>query len=263
MPKPLIGITTAEIKNYHHPWMPATHGQLPHYADAVIRGGGIPVLLPIVEEVEIMRELYDRCDGILFAGGEDVDPAYYHEIRHPKLGRVSPGRDTQEFELIAWALEDHKPILAICRGMQLLNVALGGSLHQDISSDFSDKENHESSTDSQNLSHVAHRLFVEAGSQLADILEASVIKANSRHHQAVKTLGRNLRDVAWAKDGIIEAIESIELPFAIGVQSHPEAIEAEIETLWQKLFTAFVGAAQPLTAGVPAAHSPRPERAAS
>lgn len=245
---PLIGITSGEIVNHEHPWSPVVYGQSHFYIDAVINAGGVPVILPMTHHTKILHDLYTRLDGILFAGGNDINPRYYHEERSPKVEHLSELRDTVELRLLHWMLQDHKPLLAICRGMQLVNVGLGGTLHQHIPDDIPGALNHTDSTDIKNVAHKAHKLHINDDSKLAQILKSDNIYANTHHHQAVKELGAGLQAVAYASDGVIEAIESPAYPNFIGVQCHPESLEVEAEPKWRHLFDWFVQEAKKSTA---------------
>jgi putative glutamine amidotransferase len=245
MKRPLIGVTAGEIVNAHYSWSPITYGQLHTYSDAVIHGGGVPLIIPLTEDTGVLRELYERLDGILLAGGNDINPHLYDEDPLASVSRVSDLRDTVELQLIRWARADGKPILAICRGMQLLNVACGGTLYQDIASQIPTAQDHTASAEIQDYTHVAHQLSIQPGSKLAQITHALTIKSNTLHHQAVKDLAEGFVAVAWAEDGVIEAIESVDDSFMIGVQLHPEALENSSEPTWQKLFTAFAEASAP------------------
>ena len=242
--RPLIGITTGEIKNLDSPWSPITYGQSYTYSDSIIRAGGIPVLIPMTTDIDTLQQLYDRLDGILFAGGNDIDPKLYKAKPLASTKDISAKRDDTEVHLLDWALEDHKPILAICRGMQLLNVFAGGTLYQDIPLDLPEASDHELSTLRQDGEYIAHKLNVKPSSKFADIIKAEYIKANSHHHQAIKDLGNNLTAVGWSDDGIIEIIENDTLPFVIGVQCHPESLQAA-EPKWNLVFRAFVHESTP------------------
>jgi putative glutamine amidotransferase len=242
--KPLIAITCGEIRNNLETWSPIVYGQSQTYIEAVIRAGGVPFLLPLATAPEVLQRLYALADGVLFAGGNDPAPTLYGEIPSVHVADVSRLRDTVESQLLTWALADKKSLFGICRGMQLLNVHLGGTLYQDIPTDLPQASDHNSSTKRRNLKDIAHILKVKGDSKLAEILESTTIGANTHHHQAVKKLGTNLIADAWSEDGIVEGLELVSGGFAIGVQAHPESLEAHAEVKWQKLFRAFVVAAQ-------------------
>ena len=250
--QPLIAITASEITNNDETWLPTAYGQSRTYTDAIIRAGGAPFVVPMTDDETVLRRLYEQCGGLLLPGGGDLDPASYNRpsssnkinpSTHPHLTKLSPRRDQQEIQLLKWALRDNKPVLGICRGMQLINVALGGSLLSDINVNLSSASNHEANIHKKDFHHPAHRLRIEAGSRVAAVLDTDAIDTNSLHHQAVDKLGDGLVATAHAEDGLIEAIELPGKRFVIGVQSHPEALEAQTEPSWRKLFQAFVTAA--------------------
>jgi putative glutamine amidotransferase len=238
--KPLIGITGAEIFNKDEPWAPATHGQSRLFVSAVLHAGGVPIIIPLMHDEAALHQIYDTCDAILFAGGNDPSPELFGETPDKTVTDVSNIRDSVEMALMRWSLEDDKAILGICRGMEILNIARGGSLYQDIPQDFPEAQDHNQSNAKKDIEHIAHILTIDTNSKLAVILQTDSIGTNTHHHQAIKKLGDNLQAVAWAEDGIVEAIEDNSKPYIIGVQSHPESLEAKAVTEWQRLFTAFV-----------------------
>lgn len=241
--KPLIGITTGEIRNLTSPWAPITYGQSHTYSDAIIRAGGLPVLLPIINEIDTLTQIYAKLDGILFAGGNDVDPQLYGQEPYPETVDVSPMRDQMEIRLMNLALEQQKPILAICRGMQLLNVVCGGSLDQHIKTDLKLASDHEISTRKKTLVDLAHHLKVNPASKLAAIIHSNTIAANTHHHQAIHRLAGNLSVSARSEDGLIEAIESDEKAYVIGIQCHPESLST-CEQKWDLVFASFTESAR-------------------
>jgi putative glutamine amidotransferase len=242
--QPLIAITAGEVINKGYAWTPVVYGQFHTYTDAVVRAGGIPIIVPIIDNELMLRKLYDQCDGLLMAGGNDLDPVVYRADKSSLTRSLSPRRDKQETQLFKWAVADDKPVLGICRGLQVMNVALGGSLHQDIKANVQNSHNHEASADHKNFHHIAHKLKLQPGSRLARILGTTTIPANTLHHQAIDRLGKDLVVAARAEDDIIEAIELPAKRFVIGVQSHPEALEAKTEQQWRKLFAEFVNSAK-------------------
>jgi putative glutamine amidotransferase len=243
MTRPLIGITAGEIYNREHPWAPVTQGQAYTYVVSVHAAGGTPVILPIIDDPVLIDDLYPRLDGILFSGGNDLDPRLYNEVPNEKLEDTSVLRDNYETILLKRALADKKPVFAICRGMQLLNVVRGGTLYQDIPSVFPNAEDHRKSTKQQDMENLAHILRIKPECKLAHILQATEIPTNTHHHQAVKDAGEGLEVVAWAEDDIIEGIELPGDAFVIGIQSHPESLSG-VEPRWLRLFEAFVEAAK-------------------
>lgn len=245
MMKPLIGVTSGEILNLKKPWAPLTYGQCYTYIDAVVRAGGAPVILPITEDTTALRRVYDTLDGILFAGGNDIDPLRYGakpRLTDNEMHAVSTRRDAVEMEMIRWALADDKPMLCICRGLQLLNIARGGTLFQDIAEEMTDAQNHDLSYNKKDGTYLAHQLAVTSSSRLSEIVGPAVA-ANTHHHQSIKDVGEGLEVTAHAEDGVIEAVELPDARFALGVQCHPEEI-TEVEPKWQKLFDAFVQSCQ-------------------
>lgn len=202
--------------------------------------------MPITMDEPALRGMYEAVDGILFAGGNDVNPKLYNKkplaIRGDVSKDVSELRDSYEVQLMKWALADKKPMLLICRGMQLINVVCGGSLYQHLPEDLPKGEDHSLSIKAQDFFELAHTLKVDPASRLHAILGSTDIEVNSLHHQGIEKLAPNLKAVAWSKDGIIEAIEGTNGGYVIGVQSHPEALEADIVPAWRSLFRSFVEA---------------------
>src|SRR5665213_28090 len=250
--QPLIAITASEVINNGESWLPIVYGQFHTYPDAIIRAGGAPFIVPLTDDETVLRKLYDQCGGLLLSGGADLDPKTYKAARstkqpkastHPLQTKVSPRRDQQEVILLKWALEDDKPVLGICRGMQLINAVLGGSLHQDIDNDVPTAHNHQVSIDQRDFQHLAHRLEINPDTRLHDILGVDSVATNTLHHQAIGRLGNGLVATAYAEDDVIGAIELPTASFVIGVQSHPEALEAGVESVWRELFRAFVNSA--------------------
>jgi putative glutamine amidotransferase len=240
--KPLIGIIAGEIINLDIPWYPVAYGQPHTYTDAIIRAGGLPVIVPLTDDTKVIKALYDRLNGLMFAGGTDINPMRYGEKSRRGNMKISDKRDEVEWQLMKLAIKDNKPVLGICRGMQVINVVLSGSLYQDIARDAPHGQGHRGADEVRSLGHVAHVLKIAPSTGLGKILHTRAIKANANHHQAVKTLGNGLVATAWSEDGMIEGLELPEKAFVCGVQCHPEALEADIEPGWRKLFEAFVQA---------------------
>lgn len=239
--KPIIGITTGEIINQTEPWASPIYGQKRTYSDAVVAAGGVPIFIPFVPE-DALQAIYSQLDGILFAGGNDISPKLYGEAQQPQTVDVSLERDRVETTLMKWTLADDKPLFAICRGFQLLNVQLGGSLYQDILTQRNDSSDHQLSTFKKDYTHIAHQLKLAPESRLATITASQTLAANTHHHQGIKVLGNGLQASAWAEDGIIEAIEHSEKIFTLGVQCHPESLYT-FDKKWAATFRAFVKAA--------------------
>lgn len=190
------------------------------YSDAIDLAGGIPILIPIVKNENIEKQL-SICDGFIFTGGMDINPIIYNEEPHQNLGAFSTELDRYQYRFIEKVIQSKKPFLAICRGFQMLNVVTGGTLYQDLSEIDSVKL----------LQHTqkglgkdpAHSVIIEKESCLYNIFGNKAL-VNSYHHQSIKSLGRGLKAVAKAKDGIIEGVELEGRKFGIGVQWHPETM---------------------------------------
>ena len=238
--KPIIGITTygryeKDLANPyydHHFSLPAL------YIDAIRRAGGIPFLIPPGETD--WEEILATVDGILITGGADIDPERYGGDRsHPKLTRLDAERDEMELDLVRHLTDvTPAPTLCICRGMQVMNVALGGSLHEHVA-DVHPDDVHRSDDGGWTIQPVE----VLQTSLLAEVMQATEVATYSGHHQGVKTLAAGLRVAAVASDGIIEAIEHPEMPWMLGVQWHPEITAAEDPTQ-QRLFDELVAEAR-------------------
>jgi putative glutamine amidotransferase len=218
------------------------YGQGRSYCRSVALAGGAPALIPPNLGENAWRALYRRLDGLLLSGGVDVSPALYGEEPHPMLGKVDDSLDEAELVLTRWALADGMPLLGVCRGIQVLNVAAGGSLYQDLPAQYPGALQHRCSPPDYPSTHRAHAVHVEPGSRLAAILGAHQIAVNSRHHQAVKSVAAGLYVSARAPDGVIEGIESEGERFVVGVQWHPENL-ADDDPQMLALFEALVHAA--------------------
>ena len=236
--KPYIGIPCGTFRD--RDWCPPSYGHRQTYIDAVVSAGGVPFLIPLVDDEDVLRALYERIDGLLLAGGRDIAPTYYGEDAHERLGEVDILRDQVELPLTRWAAEDGKPILGICRGIQVLNVALGGTLYQDIGSQLDNALDHGISYDNEDWTYFAHELHLEPASKLATMLGVTAFSTNSLHHQSVKDIAPGLRAVGWSPDGVVEALEGTNGHFMVGVQCHPEALQATADPRWQGMFRSFV-----------------------
>ena len=207
------------------------------YVQAVLASGGVPVLLPAVTSDDSRVAYAEHLRGLLIPGSPaDVDPACYGEEPHVRLGPVSPLRTDFEIQLVRLALTRGLPVFGICGGSQVLNVALGGSLYQDIPSQVPKAYKHSGAPER------AHTIDIVPSTRLAAILGTQEMRVNSLHHQAVKVPGQGMVVSASARDGVIEAVEISSQPFVIGVQWHPERLFTEDEAA-QRLFAAFVQAA--------------------
>ena len=233
---PIIGVSS-HIEN--HQKLTLSY----HYVEAITAAGGIPIVLPNLADRQAVRQIVKQIDGLLLSGGADLDPTRFGEEPHPHLGEVMPTRDMFELELVRQYLATQKPLLAICRGCQVLNVALAGDLYQDIYAQISTPLlQHRQHAP---RSHASHYVEVEPNSLLAQIVGEERFKVNSFHHQAVRHVPSPLVVSARSSDGIMEAIESRMHPFVLGVQWHPEAMAVAGDQPSIKLFQAFIDACRP------------------
>ena len=234
---PLVGVTTS-----------ITVDQTPErayvnsaYLHAVQQAGGVPVLLPPQLSKASLERLARGLDALVLTGGGDMDPACFGETPHPTLYDVAPARDALETSVTHVALDRKTPILAICRGIQVLNVALGGSLYQDVTTEPGTEIPH---SQKEARDQATHKVTVTPGSRLARVLGTDDVEVNSFHHQVVKSLGRGLTAVAWAPDQLIEGVElDDDARFVLGVQWHPEHLVGNSEHA-RRLFAALVAAAR-------------------
>ena len=212
--EPVIGIISCGYTGSHQ-YVPAS------YLCAVESCGGIPVILPITSDEEFYSSYTQICHGFLFCGGDDINPLLFGEESRTDKGSYDPRTDIFHLSFMKYILNSRLPVLAICRGMQVLNVALGGTIYQDISLRPSPSLNHMQT--SKNRSDTCHRITVSPGSMLYPFLQDSVL-VNSFHHQSIHVLGQGLKISAIASDGIIEAIETTDHTYTCGVQWHPECM---------------------------------------
>jgi putative glutamine amidotransferase len=244
--RPLIGVTTQTLQAIDGipSELPLSWVMNQRYVHSLVAAGGAPVLVPLLsDDAGTLREIYDRLEGILVPGGVDIDPAVYREPRHELLGRLDPARDVTEVTITRWALEDQKPFLGLCRGLQVLSVALGGTLWQDITHERPDSEKHDYFPNAGfSRDHLAHNVDVHGDSRLGAALGVGTIAVNSMHHQGIRDLGARLVPTAIGSDGLIEGAELEGAGFAVGVQWHPEMFASGMPPVG-KLFEDFVAAA--------------------
>jgi putative glutamine amidotransferase len=238
--RPVIGIPAAALERPSTPG--AAYFQFNgNYPAALAASGALPVMIPLGLPEDALADLFDRLDGLCLAGGVDVDPAHYGEARHPALGSVDAPRDATELMLTRWALAADLPIFGICRGIQLLNVAAGGSLYQDLAAQMPSARQHDYNPADSPWERPVHAVRVVADSRLAALLGTDEVMTNSFHHQAVKEVAGEFVPVAWAPDGVVEGIEAPGHRFALGVQWHPEGMFTT-DPLARELFASFVAA---------------------
>lgn len=232
----------------------AVPGQLPRcwimsqrYVHVLSAVGAVPWLIPLMHIDEpTLRAIYDRLDGLFLTGGVDVDPARYGETRQTACGRTDSDRDATELQLVKWAVADQKPILAVCRGFQVLNVAFGGTLFQDVSAQYPNAIKHDyfpREDGTPRRDYLSHEIRVAPESRLGRYLGRDQAPVNSMHHQGIKELAPGLAASAWAPDGLIEGIEGTNGRFLIAVQWHPEEL-AESDEGMKRLFSAFIDACE-------------------
>mgnify|MGYP000188373654 CR=1 FL=1 len=231
--KPVIGITC------DYDWDKELIQLRPGYVQGVCRAGGLPYLIAPVPGLD-PSDIVQQINGLLLTGGQDVDPRFFGEQPHPANGRINPYRDELELALCGEAARAGMPVFGICRGIQLMNIAMGGSIYQDLSMAH---ENDRLIYHSQNAPkwYGVHEVTVKSGTRLHNILGTDRLYTNSFHHQAIRHPAGTFKAVAHTHDGIIEAVESDHHMFFIGVQWHPECMLEDRHM--QKLFDAFVKAA--------------------
>jgi putative glutamine amidotransferase len=206
------------------------------YVRSVINNGAIPLLIPFTREKNLLNKYIDEIDGLLLPGGDDLDPQSYNQKNSGLSLNVSPDRDFIEFYLLEKALENRIPLLGICRGCQLINVFLGGTLYQDIAQEHGSIRDHVNGD--KPLDFLSHEVKIEKNSAFFDIYKSERIKVNSRHHQGIRDLSSDLIAVGWSDDGIIEAVENSELGIS-ALQWHPENL-IDLGQEYNRLFQVFI-----------------------
>jgi len=237
MAYPIIGVTTYEGKNDNDLSIVAL---LRVYVDALVQAGGVPVLIPTCLTDETRRALCERLDGILFTGGGDIALDRFNGEPHPCVHNVDVERDSIEFSLLDTLVHDEKPFLGICRGFQVINVGLGGTLYTHIEDQMPGSLKHDCYPNFPRT-YLAHKVTMEGGTRLANILGETVLSVNSLHHQGARDIPAALKPVGFAPDGLVEAIELTNHPFGFAVQWHPEWLTEQ--PAMRRLFRAFVEAA--------------------
>ena len=238
-PRPIIGITTQTLE--------PIPGELPRcwvmsqrYVDVLTSVGAIPWVIPLTHDTDTLRAIYEQLDGVFLPGGVDMDPTQYSESRLPECGVTDPDRDRVEVALVRWAMAERKPVLAVCRGVQVLNVAAGGTLYQDLAEWCDAAIKHDYwPNEVRQRQDLVHDVIIEPGTQLASIIGAGATNVNSMHHQGIKTLASGLVVNAKAPDGLIEGVEGRDDSYLIGVQWHPEEL-VESDPAMRRLFESFI-----------------------
>ena len=244
--RPVIGIPTQTLQSLGGipADVPASWIMSQRYVVTLTASGALPWMIPlVVDDEETLRGIYDELDGVFLPGGADIDPSSYSEERHPLCDRACTDRDRVELMLIRWAMADRKPVLGVCRGIQLINLVAGGTLYQDLADQYKGAIKHDYFPFRGEFTrdHLAHEVDVAQNTRLAEIIGAGTIKVNSMHHQGIRELGGCLIATAIAPDGLIEAAESTNGSFLVGVQWHPEAL-TDVDRRMRRLFDAFVEA---------------------
>ena len=232
--KPIIGVLPLFDSEKDSFWM------LPGYMEGIEGAGGVPVMLPLTASEEELNTLLSVCGGFLFTGGQDVNPALYGAQKSPHCGEICTARDEMETALLKKALAADKPILGICRGIQIINAALGGTLYQDLETEHPSKIEHHMSPP---YDRGVHSVTILKDSPLGDILKTDTLRVNSYHHQAVSTPAPALTEAARSEDGLIEAVYMKDKRFVLAVQWHPE-FSFQTDDNSKKIFSAFVAACQ-------------------
>jgi len=239
--RPLIGITAFETNGIHPPHLPI-FALNRRYVMAIETAGGAPVMMPPGLSEGSLRAIFDRLDGWLLSGGGDIDPACYGEAPHPASTEISADRDRTELALARRAVDGDKALLSICRGIQVFNVALGGTLVQDIPAQIPGALQHKFDSALVARAHIAHPVRIAAGTRLSEVMGVDQAGVNSWHHQSLKQIAPGLKVTALSPDGVIEAVELPGHRFALGVQWHPEWLY-DRQPEMKRLFEALVQAA--------------------
>jgi putative glutamine amidotransferase len=238
MTAPLIGITTSRGQNKEN--LPYSF-VLDAYVQSIKNAGGLPVMIPVGLELRQIEALRSRLDGILLTGGGDIDPQRFGGQPHPRVYGIEAERDALEKALVEIAARTDWPFLGICRGLQMINVTLGGTLYTHTQDQLPGSQKHDYFPDYPRTL-ISHHVRVEASTRLAELLGGTDVPVNSLHHQAIENLAPVLRPLAWSvPDGLVEAADLPDHPFGLGVQWHPEWLQ-EYEPM-RRLFQAFITAA--------------------
>ena len=234
--QPVIGITTNHSSNAFNQTTVLLNQA---YIKAILQAGGVPVLIPSSVAESGWDALYARLDGILFSGGGDISLAHFEGDPHPRIDDVDPERDSVELNMLHAAVSDGKPFLGICRGCQVVNVGLGGTLYTHLPDQFPNALDHAYPGNMRTV--LVHEVRIEEGTHIADVLGEPIVRVNSHHHQGLKDIAASLRIAGHAPDGLVEAIELPDHPFGLAVQWHPEWLTDQQST--RNLFRRFVEAA--------------------
>lgn len=244
--RPIVGIPTQTLQTLGgiSPDIPASWVMSQRYVQTLTNAGAIPWLIPLVDD-ETLRGVYDALDAVFLPGGADIDPMSYGKGPHPLCDKTDKERDRVELALAKWAMQDGKPVLGVCRGLQLINLAAGGTLYQDLADQLPGSIKHDYfpfGGQTYTRDYLAHEVNVAPRSRLAALYGEGPLRVNSMHHQGIEKLGDGLVPTATAPDGLIEGIEGANGAYLVGVQWHPEAL-TDNDAESRKLFTEFIAAA--------------------
>lgn len=245
--RPIIGIPTQTLQSLGgvSAEIPPSWVMSQRYIQTLVQAGAIPWMIPLVDE-STLRGVFDALDGVFLPGGADIDPVSYGRDPHPLCDRTDPERDRVELLLARWAMAESKPVLGVCRGMQLINVAAGGTLYQDLAEQLPGSIKHDYfpyKGKEFRRDFLAHTVRVHPDSRLARLFGDGELPVNSMHHQGVKELGAGLRETAVSPDGLIEAIETDGDAYVFAVQWHPEAL-TDHDVHAREMFRDFIDAAR-------------------
>jgi putative glutamine amidotransferase len=241
--RPVVGMATQTLQPIPGQ-APLSYVMGQQYVRVIATGGAVPCIIPLLADDErTLRAIFDRLDGLFLAGGVDIEPSGYGELRREWCGLTDPARDAVETKLLGWAADVELPVLGVCRGVQMINVAHGGTLMQDIAREKPDAAKHDYFPQQgfHDRALVAHPIRIESGTRLHALLGESA-SVNSLHHQGIKRLGAGLVSSAVAPDGVIEGVEGANGRFLVGVQWHPEEL-VDSDPSMKRVFEAFIDAA--------------------
>jgi putative glutamine amidotransferase len=241
--RPVIGIPTQTLEAIPDE-LPRCWLMSQRYVHMLVSVGAVPWIVPLLDDEATLRRIYDQVDGVFLPGGVDMDPASYGEERHELCGRTDPPRDHVELAFTRWALEDGKPVFGVCRGMQVINVAAGGTLYQDCGEQVPGAIKHDYFPGAGwARDYLAHEIRLAPDTRLRRVFGADTVMVNSMHHQGIRTVGEGLVPSAHSPDGLLEALEGSGDAFLVGVQWHPEMLmDTDPGTL--RLFEEFIEASR-------------------
>ena len=241
--RPVIGIPTQTLQSLGgvSAEIPPSWVMSQRYIVTLTNAGAVPWLVPLIDD-DTLHEIFENLDGVFLPGGADIDPVSYGQAPHPLCDKTDRDRDRVELALAKWAIEKQKPVLGVCRGMQLINLAAGGTLYQDLAEQKQGSIKHDYFPfGGQNFRRdfLAHEVEVAPGSRLAKVFGEGTLRVNSMHHQGVRDVGKGLNVSAMAADGLVEGLEARDGGYVVGVQWHPEAL-TDNEEASRRLFEDFV-----------------------